>query len=81
MPLPELFKRYHAQAARVALMVGTLLLLINQHDALFGNQEVQWGPALLTYCVPFFVFMLGKRSSGQCRQTSSGFDIPVSRYR
>ncbi|MBU2955940.1 nitrate/nitrite transporter NrtS [Marinobacter sp. F3R08] len=81
MPLPQLFKRYYAQATRVALVVGTLLLLINQHDALFGHQDIQWGPALLTYFVPFCVFMLGKRSSGQCRQTSSGLDIPVSRYR
>ena len=41
MQLLELFKRYYTQATRVALVVGTILLLINQHDALFGYQDIQ----------------------------------------
>ena len=53
------------KAMRVALIVGTVLLLINQFDAVFGEQEVRWLPALLTYCVPFAVFILGQKSKTQ----------------
>ncbi|MEQ9547625.1 MAG: nitrate/nitrite transporter NrtS [Marinobacter sp.] len=81
MQLLELFKRYYTQAVKVALVVGTILLLINQHGALFGYQEIQWLPAVLTYCVPFCVFMLGKLSSERDCQKSSGLNVPVSRYR
>lgn len=81
MQLLELFKRYYTQATRVALVVGSILLLINQHDALFGYQHIQWLPAVLTYCVPFFVFMLGKWSSDRDCERSSGLNVPISRYR
>jgi len=52
------------QAFNVALIVGSLLLLINQFDAVFGDQSLRWLPALLTYSVPFCVFLLG-RSGGK----------------
>lgn len=81
MQLLEVFKRYYTQATRVALVVGTILLLINQHDALFGYQDIQWLPAVLTYCVPFCVFMLGKWSSDRDCERSSGLNVPISRYR
>ena len=81
MQLLELFRRYHKQAAKVALVVGSILLLINQHDALFGYQKIQWLPAVLTYCVPFCVFMLGKWSSDRDCERSSGLNVPISRYR
>ncbi|OUS28625.1 dihydrolipoamide dehydrogenase [Gammaproteobacteria bacterium 45_16_T64] len=50
-------------ALKVASVVGTVLLLINQYDALFGPAEVRYLPALLTYCVPFVVFIAGQRSA------------------
>ena len=50
------------QALKVAIVVGTLLLLINQFDALFGEAKLRWLPAILTYCVPFFVFIAGQLS-------------------
>ena len=81
MQLLELFKRYYTQATRVALVVGTILLLINQHDALFGYQDIQWLPAIFSYCVPFCVFMLGKWSSERDCKRSSGLNVPISRYR
>lgn len=81
MQLLELFKRYYTQATRVALVVGTILLLINQHDALFGYQDIQWLPAIFTYCVPFCVFMLGKWSSDRDCERSSSLNVPISRYR
>ena len=50
------------KALRVSLVVGTLLLLINQFDALFGVAELRVIPAVLTYFVPFAVFMAGQLS-------------------
>ena len=52
----------YTRACIVALVVGTILLLINQFDALFGNADLRIVPAILTYCVPFAVFILGNRS-------------------
>jgi hypothetical protein len=43
----------------VAAVVGTLLNLINQGDALIGGQPVDWLKVTLTYCVPFLVASYG----------------------
>lgn len=51
------------KALKVALLVGTILLCINQYDALLGHQDIKWPSAILTYCVPFFVFLSGQRSN------------------
>jgi len=51
------------QALKVALVVGSILLLINQYDAIFGNQPFRILAAFLTYCVPFGVFLLGKNTA------------------
>jgi hypothetical protein len=45
----------------VAIVVGSILLCINQFEALFGQSEIRLIPALLTYCVPFIVFLLGNK--------------------
>lgn len=42
-------------AVRVALVVGTVLTLINQGDALFGQGHVSLVKALLTYTIPYMV--------------------------
>lgn len=47
------------KALKTALVVGTILLLINQYDALMGEASFRLLPALLTYCVPFVVFLYG----------------------
>jgi hypothetical protein len=36
----------------VALVVGTVLNLINQGDALLGMVSINWLKLVLTYCVP-----------------------------
>ncbi|MBV1920167.1 MAG: nitrate/nitrite transporter NrtS [Pseudomonadales bacterium] len=54
-----------AQALKVSGIVGTLLLLINQYEALFGGAEFRVIPAVLTYCVPFVVFIAGQLSGAQ----------------
>ena len=53
------------KALKVATLVGTALLVINQYDALFDDDELRVIPAILTYCVPFAVFMAGQLSSRQ----------------
>ena len=50
------------KALKVALFVGSVLVVINQYEALFGDQDFSWLPALLTYCVPFCVFLAGQLS-------------------
>jgi hypothetical protein len=42
-------------ALRTALVVGTVLNLINQGDALLGPAEVAVGKLFVTYCVPYCV--------------------------
>lgn len=42
-----------------ALVVGTMLNLINQGDALFGGVPVNWFKMILTYCVPYAVSTYG----------------------
>ena len=51
------------KALKVAILVGSALLIINQYDALFGTAEFRWIAAFLTYCVPFAVFIFGQKSS------------------
>ncbi len=46
----------------VSAIVGTVLLIINQHETLLGQAELRIVPALLTYCVPFVVFIVGQLS-------------------
>ena len=41
------------------LIVGTVLNVINQGDALWGLEAVNWWKLLLTYCVPFCVATFG----------------------
>jgi ABC-type uncharacterized transport system permease subunit len=43
----------------VALVVGTILNLINQGDALFGAAPVNWIKIFLTYLVPYAVCTYG----------------------
>jgi hypothetical protein len=43
----------------VALIVGTVLNLINQGDALLGTSSLNWWKLILTYCVPYAVCTYG----------------------
>ena len=42
-----------------ALLVGTVLNLINQGDALIGWVPIDWLKLILTYCVPYAVCTYG----------------------
>ena len=52
-----------ARSLYVALVVGTILNLINQGDALLAPGMINWFKAVLTYCVPYAVCTYGAVSS------------------
>ncbi|MAC48073.1 MAG: hypothetical protein CMI12_14685 [Oceanospirillum sp.] len=61
---PSLFDaKIVAKSIKIALIVGTLLNLINQGNALWGAASFQVVPALLTYLVPFCVSLFSAYSS------------------
>lgn len=43
------------RALKLAAVVGTILLLINQWEACLGEAPIQWAKAILTYMVPYLV--------------------------
>ena len=47
------------RSLNVALVVGTVLNLINQGDAIFGTTSVNWLKLVLTYCVSYVVCTYG----------------------
>jgi len=55
----------------VALIVGTVLNLINQGDALVGGGSIDWLKIALTYCVPYAVCTYGAVTA-QLVQRKSG---------
>ena len=55
------------RAFMVALVVGSLLNLINQGDALWGEATIHLPKLLLTWCVPFFVALYGAYSANLAR--------------
>lgn len=44
-----------SNAWRISLVVGTVLNVINQADAIFAGADVSWPHALLNYLVPYLV--------------------------
>ncbi|MDC5840902.1 nitrate/nitrite transporter NrtS [Vibrio europaeus] len=59
------------RAIVIALVVGTLLNIINQYDAIFGALSLNWLKACLTYCVPFSVslfssWLANRDAKAQC---------------
>ncbi len=47
----------------VAVLVGTILNLINQGDAMLSGGDLQYGKIALTYLVPYFVATYGAVSA------------------
>jgi len=47
------------RSGSIALVVGTILNLINQGDAIFGTTRVNWIKIVLTYLVPYGVSTYG----------------------
>ena len=51
-PKPVLVK-----GIRTAVIVGTLLTIINQWQGIFTDAPFKWLPFVLTYLVPFCVYL------------------------
>ncbi len=47
-------------ALKTSLLVGSLLILINQFDIFVGTAEFHLGKAALSYCVPFLVSLYSR---------------------
>ena len=47
------------RSAKIALVVGTVLNLINQGDVLLAGGSLDWLKCLLTYVVPYMVSTCG----------------------
>lgn len=56
------------RAAIVAAIVGTVLTLINQGDALVSGHSLNWAKVVLTYCVPYLVNTHGAVSAALAAQ-------------
>ena len=48
---PQLVKR----SVKTAILVGSILNLINQGSAIWGEEEINWINLLLTFLVPYCV--------------------------
>ena len=65
------------RAATIALVVGPILTLINQGDALWGAASFSWTKAALTFIVPYLVATLGalggkRRNQAESAETGAG---------
>jgi hypothetical protein len=58
------------RALAVAAVVGTILNLINQGDAIFGPAAVNGFKLALTYCVPYGVCTYGAVTAKRAALTS-----------
>lgn len=47
------------EAFKTASVVGTVLMLINQFEAFEGTMAINVTKAVLSYCVPFCVYLYG----------------------
>jgi len=56
-------KLNYTKAMAVAIVVGSLLNLINQWEGIFANDSIDALKVTLTYLVPFCVFLFGQWSS------------------
>lgn len=57
------FGRCAAPLVLHCVIVGTILNLINQGDAILGAASVNWFKVVLTYCVPYAVCTYGAVSA------------------
>ena len=62
-------------ALLVALVVGTLLNIINQGDAIFtSSTQIVWWKLVVTYLVPYFVSTYGALMAFRSGEKQAGGD-------
>jgi hypothetical protein len=73
------FRREHLRrTVKIALVVGTLLTLINQLDVIVKGDAttITWIKSALNYCVPFMVsnlgLLAGKRAEAEAIDPGTG---------
>lgn len=64
------FLKMLPKALFVAFIVGSILNLINQFNAIFSTEVIKVIPLLLSYLVPFIVYSLGRFSHSEVVETS-----------
>lgn len=47
------------RSLKIAIVVGAILNIINQGDALVSEAPLDWAKIALTFCVPYFVSTYG----------------------
>ncbi len=74
----RVLRRRPRRSFYVALLVGTVLNLINQGDAIFGARPINWLKFVLTYFVPYAVCTYGAVSAQvkQLKTRSTGAATP-----
>jgi hypothetical protein len=69
------FRREHLRrTVRIALVVGTILTIINQADVILRGDAttLTWVKAGLNYCVPFIVSNLGLLAGKRAEREAPG---------
>ncbi len=65
------------RAAIVAILLGSILMLVNQTDAILGTEELRFLPMILVYLTPFLVVgvsqLLGMRAAKRASRPSDEF--------
>jgi hypothetical protein len=56
------------RALIVAAIAGTLLIIVNQWQALLGRVPIDWTKLALTYCVPYLVSSISSYLSARAHQ-------------
>ncbi|MCB1957454.1 MAG: nitrate/nitrite transporter NrtS [Rhodocyclaceae bacterium] len=59
-------------SALIALVVGSLLNLINQGDRLLSDMPLDWGRMLLNFLVPFCVASISAALNASARKGTRG---------
>lgn len=64
------------RTVKIALVVGTILTLINQADVILGGdaKTLTWIKAGLNYCVPFIVSNLGLLAGKRAEREREALD-------
>jgi len=57
---PSVFKGVLLRAAIISLIIGSILTLVNQWPALFGEEQIQYLPLTLVYVTPFVVVAISQ---------------------
>ncbi len=65
--LTALSPKIRRSATKVALLVGSVLNLINQGDAILGPAEISWAHVALNFFVPFCVSSYSAARKGSPR--------------